>query len=160
MRDRIVGSPFSGPVGATLLFGTFSFLALREFITLSPTRRSDHRSLILAFFVVLPVQYVLRPNLNFRGFAGTIASGILRRGDEVVALPSGKKSKVKSIVTYDGELDEAAPPSSVIVTLEDDIDVSRGDMICRPHNQPHASQDIDAMVSWMSEGPPPPPGSQ
>ena len=67
---------------------------------------------------------------------------------------SSSSSRIKSISTADGELEEAAPPSSVIITLEDDIDVSRGDMICRPHNQPHASQDIDAMVTWLSEGPP------
>src|SRR6476620_2616157 len=78
-----------------------------------------------------PVQYVIRPNLNFRGFAGTVASGIIRRGDEVVALPSGKRSKVKSIVTYDGELEEAFTPQAVDVTLEDEIDVSRGDMLVR-----------------------------
>src|SRR5205085_2421159 len=70
-----------------------------------------------------PVQYVLRPNLDFRGFAGTIASGILRKGDEVVALPSGRKSRVSSIVTYDGELEEAFAPMAVTVTLADEIDV-------------------------------------
>ena len=85
------------------------------------------------------MQYVLRPNLNFRGFSGTIASGILRKGDEVVALPSGKRSKVKSIVTYDGELDEAFSPQAVTVTLEDEIDVSRGDMLVHPGNEPHVS---------------------
>jgi len=100
-----------------------------------------------------PVQYVLRPNLNFRGFAGTVASGIVRRGDEVLALPSGKRSRVKSIVTYDGELEEAFSPQAVTVTLEDEIDVSRGDMICRPANRPKEARDIDAMVCWMSERP-------
>src|SRR3954465_11954346 len=90
-----------------------------------------------------PVQYVLRPDLNFRGFAGTIASGILRKGDEVVALPSGRRSKVKSIVTYDGELAEAFSPQAVTVTLEDEIDVSRGDMLVHPDNQPHVASTVE-----------------
>lgn len=100
-----------------------------------------------------PVQYVNRPNLDFRGFCGTIASGIIRKGDEIVALPSGKKSKVKAIVTQDGELDEAFNPQSVTLTLEDEIDVSRGDMIVRPGNVPKASQDFDAAIVWMGEDP-------
>ncbi|MGN0861369.1 MAG: sulfate adenylyltransferase subunit 1, partial [Candidatus Spyradosoma sp.] len=75
------------------------------------------------------VQTVIRPNLNFRGFAGSVASGIVRRGDAVVALPSGKKSVVKSIVTADGELEEAFPPQAVVLTLADEIDVSSGDVI-------------------------------
>jgi bifunctional enzyme CysN/CysC len=101
----------------------------------------------------LPVQYVLRPNLNFRGFSGTIASGIIRKGDEVVALPSGKRSKVKSIVTYDGELDEAFSPMAVTVTLADEIDVSRGDVFVHPGNEPHVSAQVEAMVVWMAEKP-------
>ena len=83
-----------------------------------------------------PVQYVLRPNLDFRGFCGKVASGIVRKGDTVMALPSGKTSKVKSIVTYDGELDYAFPPQSVTLTLEDEIDVSRGEMLVHPDNLP------------------------
>ncbi|MCA9267749.1 MAG: adenylyl-sulfate kinase, partial [Planctomycetales bacterium] len=98
-----------------------------------------------------PVQYVLRPNLNFRGFAGTVASGIIRKGDEIMALPSRKSSRVKSIVTHDGELEEAFAPLSVTLTLEDEIDVSRGDMIVRPGNLPRIDQKIDAMIVWMSE---------
>jgi bifunctional enzyme CysN/CysC len=105
-----------------------------------------------------PVQLVLRPNLNFRGFAGTIASGVIRKGDAIRALPSGKTSRVKSIVTYSGELLEAYAPMSVTVTLEDEIDISRGDLIVhsevaagRP--EPVASADIDAMVVWMNELP-------
>src|SRR4051812_9366752 len=100
-----------------------------------------------------PVQYVLRPNLNFRGFSGTLASGIVRRGDEVMALPSGKRSKVKSIVTWEGEPDEAFSPQAITVTLEDEIDVSRGDMLVRPDNQPHVSSQIEAMIVWMAEKP-------
>lgn len=100
-----------------------------------------------------PVQYVLRPNLNFRGFAGTVASGIVRKGDEVMVLPSGKRTRVKSIVTYDGELDEAFAPQAVTVTLSDEVDVSRGDMLVRPDNPPHVSSQIEAMVVWMAEQP-------
>lgn len=79
-----------------------------------------------------PVQYVLRPNLDFRGFSGKIASGIVRKGDEIIALPSGKKSRIKSIVTYDGELEYAFPPQCITITLEDEIDVSRGEMLVHP----------------------------
>ncbi|MFO0810618.1 MAG: sulfate adenylyltransferase subunit CysN [Gemmataceae bacterium] len=100
-----------------------------------------------------PVQYVLRPNLDFRGFAGTVASGIVRKGDEVTVLPSGKRSRVKSIVTYDGELDEAFAPQAVTVTLTDEVDVSRGDMLVYPDNVPHVSSQIEAMVVWMAEQP-------
>ena len=98
-----------------------------------------------------PVQYVLRPNLNFRGFCGKVASGVVRKGDEVVALPSGKKSHIKSIVTYDGELDYAFPPQSVTLTLEDEIDVSRGEMLVHPDNLPTIGRNFEAMLVWMDE---------
>lgn len=100
-----------------------------------------------------PIQYVLRPNLNFRGFSGRIASGVVHKGDEVLAIPSGKKSRVKSIVTYDGELDEAFPPQSVTLTLEDEIDLSRGEMLVHPDNLPHISRNFEAMLVWMDEKP-------
>src|SRR4051812_10899246 len=100
-----------------------------------------------------PVQTVNRPNLNFRGFCGTIASGIVRKGDEIMALPSRKRSRVKSIVTYDGELAEAFAPQAVTLTLEDEIDISRGDMIVRPGNVPRVEQKFDAMIVWMNEEP-------
>jgi bifunctional enzyme CysN/CysC len=100
-----------------------------------------------------PVQYVLRPHLDFRGFAGTIASGVLRTGDEVMALPSGRKTRVKAIVSYDAELPEAFSPMAVAVTLEDEIDVSRGDMLVHPGNIPHVSALVEAMVVWMGEKP-------
>jgi bifunctional enzyme CysN/CysC len=100
-----------------------------------------------------PVQLVLRPNLDFRGFSGTIASGIVRKGDEVMSLPSRKKSRVKSIVTFDGELEEAFAPQSVTLTLEDEIDSSRGDMLVRPGNVPKVDHKFDAMVVWMAEEP-------
>ncbi|HBA25854.1 MAG TPA: bifunctional sulfate adenylyltransferase subunit 1/adenylylsulfate kinase [Nitrospinae bacterium] len=101
----------------------------------------------------LPIQYVVRPDLNFRGFAGTMASGILRPGDEVVVLPGGQKSHVKKIVTFDGNLEEAFPPLSVTLTLEDEIDVSRGDIIARPDNQPRVGRELEAMIVWMAEQP-------
>jgi bifunctional enzyme CysN/CysC len=100
-----------------------------------------------------PVQHVLRPNLNFRGFSGTMASGIVRKGDEIMALPSRKTSRVKSIVTFDGEQEEAFSPQSVTLTLEDEIDISRGDMIVRPGNLPRVEQKFEATIVWMSEEP-------
>ena len=100
-----------------------------------------------------PVQYVLRPNLDFRGFCGKVASGIIRKGDEVMALPSGKKSHIKSIVTYDGELDYAFPPQSVTLTLEDEIDVSRGEMLVHPDNLPVMDRNFETMLVWMDEEP-------
>lgn len=98
-----------------------------------------------------PVQYVLRPNLDFRGFSSTIASGIIRKGDEVVALPSMKHSRVKSIITYDGELDYAFPPQAVTITLEDEIDISRGEMLVHPDNLPIIGRNFEAMLVWMDE---------
>ena len=100
-----------------------------------------------------PVQYVLRPNLDFRGFAGKVASGVVRVGDEVTALPSGKSSRVKSIVTYDGELSEAFAPQSVTITLEDEIDLSRGEMLVHNNNRPHVGHHMRAMMVWMDEQP-------
>ena len=97
----------------------------------------------------MPVQLVNRPNLDFRGFCGTIASGIVRPGEEIMVLPSRQKSKVKSIVTYDGDLDEAFAPLSVTLTLDDEIDASRGDMIVRPGNVPKTADKISAMLVWM-----------
>jgi sulfate adenylyltransferase large subunit len=101
-----------------------------------------------------PVQYVVRPKSDefhdYRGYAGQIAGGVLKPGDEVLVLPSGFTSKIAGIDLFDNELSEAYPPMSVTVRLEDDLDVSRGDMICRPANAPRPSQDIDAMICWMS----------
>jgi bifunctional enzyme CysN/CysC len=100
-----------------------------------------------------PVQFVNRPNLDFRGFCGTIGSGIVRRGDEIMALPSRKTSRVKEIVTYDGQREEAFAPQAVTLTLEDEIDISRGDMIVRPGNVPRVEQKFEAMIVWMAEEP-------
>jgi bifunctional enzyme CysN/CysC len=98
-----------------------------------------------------PVQYVNRPNLNFRGYCGTIASGIVRKGDLLTVLPSGKSSRVKSIVTYDEELQVAFTPMAVTITLEDEIDISRGDQLVHSDNQPASRDHITATLVWMSE---------
>jgi bifunctional enzyme CysN/CysC len=107
--------------------------------------------------VRFPVQYVIRPRNDefhdYRGYAGQLAGGVMKAGDEVVVLPSGFTSRIESIDTLDGPVDEAFPPMSVTVRLTDDLDVSRGDMICRPHNQPRVTQDVDAMICWLSETP-------
>jgi bifunctional enzyme CysN/CysC len=99
-----------------------------------------------------PVQYVNRPNLDFRGFCGTVASGIFHKGDRITALPSGKTSKIKSIVTYDGKLDQAFPPMAVTLTLEDEIDINRGDMIVGNDTTPAIVADkFNAHIVWMNE---------
>jgi bifunctional enzyme CysN/CysC len=102
-----------------------------------------------------PVQYVVRPHTmehqDYRGYAGQIQGGVFKKGDEVIVLPAGFTTRIASIDTFDGEVQEAAPPASVVIRLEDEIDISRGDMICRPHNQPHVGQDLDAMICWMSD---------
>jgi bifunctional enzyme CysN/CysC/sulfate adenylyltransferase subunit 1 len=104
-----------------------------------------------------PVQYVIRPKSDdfhdYRGYAGRVAGGVLKPGDEVQVLPSGMTSTIAGIDLFNEEVDEAFPPMSVTVRLEDDVDVSRGDMICRPQNAPKPSQDIDAMVCWMTNQP-------
>lgn len=98
-----------------------------------------------------PVQYVLRPDLHFRGFSGKIASGIVRKGDELMSLPSRKKSIVTEIITSNGTADYAFPPQSVTITLADEIDVSRGDMLVHPDNQPRFERQFEAMLVWMDE---------
>ncbi|MGR9036998.1 MAG: elongation factor 1-alpha C-terminal domain-related protein, partial [Gammaproteobacteria bacterium] len=99
-----------------------------------------------------PVQYVNRPHLDFRGFCGTVAAGIFRKGDRVTALPSGKSSHIKSIVTYDGELEQAFPPMAVTLTLDDEIDVSRGDILVGKERMPATVADkFKANIVWMTE---------
>jgi adenylyl-sulfate kinase len=100
-----------------------------------------------------PVQYVLRPDRDFRGFAGKVASGIIQVGDAVMALPSRKISKVKAIPTYDGTLEKAFPPQSVTLELEDEIDISRGEMLVKPDNLPRMERHFEAMLVWMDEEP-------
>jgi bifunctional enzyme CysN/CysC len=107
--------------------------------------------------VRFPVQWVVRPqsgaHLDYRGYAGVVAGGILKPGDEVVALPSGFTTKITRIETFEGDVAEAFAPMSVTVHLQDELDISRGDMLCRPNNQPRVGQDLDAMICWMSETP-------
>ncbi len=107
--------------------------------------------------VRFPVQYVIRPQddswHDYRGYAGQVASGVMKPGDDVMVLPSGFTSTIAAIETMDGQVDEAFPPMSVTVRLSDNIDVSRGDMLCRPNNQPDAVQDVEAVICWMHEQP-------
>jgi bifunctional enzyme CysN/CysC len=107
--------------------------------------------------VRFPVQYVIRPHstdyADYRGYAGQVAGGVLMSGDEVMVLPSGFVTTIAAIDTPDGSVDAAFPPMSVTIRLTEDLDVSRGDMICRPHNAPTPRQDIDAMVCWMTDRP-------
>ncbi len=114
---------------------------------------SDRNLIDLRF----PVQWVVRPRSaehhDYRGYAGQVAAGVMQPGDEVVVLPLGFSTRIASIETADGPLEAAFPPMSVIVRLADDLDVSRGDLICRPRNRPVVSQELSAMVCWMSEQP-------
>ena len=114
---------------------------------------SDHNLIDCRF----PVQYVLRPYNDdfhdYRGYAGRIAGGVFKKGDEIMALPSGFTSRIAKIDSYDGEIKEAFPPQSVTILLEDDIDISRGDMIIRKNNQPEVSQDLEIMVCWFNKRP-------
>ncbi|HZB41456.1 MAG TPA: GTP-binding protein [Ilumatobacter sp.] len=100
-----------------------------------------------------PVQYVIRPQTaehhDYRGYAGQVAGGVMRPGDDVIVLPSGFGSTIAAIDTPDGPVDEAGPGVAVTVRLADNIDISRGDMICRPHNRPRPTQDLEAMLCWM-----------
>ena len=100
-----------------------------------------------------PVQMALRPHQNFRGFAGQIASGSIAQGEDVVVLPSGKASRVRAITTYEGELDEAAAGDAVVISLEDELDVSRGDMLVHPSDLPLVSDSFEAMLVWLNERP-------
>ena len=113
---------------------------------------ASDRNLIDARF---QVQYVIRPmsvdHPDYRGFAGNVVGGVFKPNDEVLILPSGKTSRIKAIDTFDGPVPEAFPPMAVTITLQDEIDISRGDLICRPNNQPTTGQDLDATVCWMSE---------
>lgn len=96
-----------------------------------------------------PVQYVIRPDADFRGYGGKVASGVVSRGDEVKALPSGKSSRIKRIVTYDGDLEKAFAPQSVTIVLEDEIDLSRGEMLVKAGDEPNVGHNFKAMMVWM-----------
>jgi len=119
---------------------------LLEHLETVPLSASDSRKSLR-----LPVQMVIRPDANFRGFAGRVASGVIRPGDKVLALPSGRRTRVRSLVSYAGDLPEAFAPMSVTVQLEDEIDLSRGDMLVSPENSPQVSKRFRAMVVWLQE---------
>ncbi|MBX2817444.1 MAG: GTP-binding protein [Saprospiraceae bacterium] len=114
---------------------------------------SDHNLIDCRF----PVQFVIRPYNDdfhdYRGYAGRVAGGVFKKGDDVLLLPSGFTTRIAKIETHDGEVQEAFPPMSVTIRLEDDFDLGRGDMIVRPNNKPDVAQDIDAMICWFNEGP-------
>ena len=110
---------------------------------------SDRNLIDLRF----PVQYVLRPDRTFRGYLGTVVSGIVRPGEAVASIPSGIRTRIKTVFGPDGDLDEAFPPLSVGVTIADEIDISRGDMLVHVHNVPKIDRTLDAMIVWMSEEP-------
>jgi bifunctional enzyme CysN/CysC len=125
------------------------FTGLPMMETLNTVKITNDRNFSNARF---PVQYVNRPNLDFRGFCGTVAAGVFRKGDTVTALPSGKSSTIKSIVTYDGELEQAFPPMAVTLTLTDEIDVSRGDMLIgKEEVSPTVADKFKANIVWMAE---------
>jgi bifunctional enzyme CysN/CysC/sulfate adenylyltransferase subunit 1 len=127
----------------------YSGPSLIEYLETVPMAPEHEEQAALRF----PVQFVLRPHAGFRGFAGQVAGGVLRPGDRVVALPSGRETRVRAIVTYDGELAEAAAPQSVAVTLEDEIDLSRGDLLVSPGGQPQISAHFVADVVWQHAQP-------
>ncbi len=121
---------------------------LLEFLETVPVH---HRMRTTAFR--FPVQRVIRPDQNFRGYAGQIVSGVIRPGDSILALPSGRRSRVKSIETFDGPLDQAVAPLSVTLTLEDELDISRGDMLASAQDVPQVARQFDANIVWLSEQP-------
>jgi sulfate adenylyltransferase subunit 1 len=126
----------------------FSGPCLLEFLETVPVH---HRARITAFR--FPVQRVIRPNQDFRGYAGQVVSGTIRQGDSILALPAGRRSRVKTIETFDGRLEEAVAPMSVTLTLEDELDISRGDMIASAQKTPEVGRQFDASVVWLSEQP-------
>ncbi len=143
--SALTGDNVVATSGATPWFRGQSLLEHLETVDVSRTSTSA------AFR--LPVQMVIRPHQDFRGFAGQIASGSIRPGDEVLALPSGRRSRVASISTFDGELAEAFAPMSIALTLADEIDISRGDMLVSIENPPHVAHSFEADLVWMSEAP-------
>jgi bifunctional enzyme CysN/CysC len=115
---------------------------------LEDAHTSSDRNLVDLRF---PVQHVIRPDLDFRGYAGSVASGVIRPGDEILVLPSRKRTRVARIVAFEGDVAEAFPPMAVTLCLEDQLDVSRGDLLCHPRNQPRVARHYEAMLVWMSE---------
>jgi sulfate adenylyltransferase large subunit len=126
----------------------FAGPSLLEFLETVPVH---HRARTAAFR--FPVQRVIRPNQDFRGYAGQVVSGAIRPGDSILALPAGRRSRVKTIETFDGRLEEAVAPMSVTLTLEDELDISRGDMLASAQKTPEVARQFDASVVWLSEQP-------
>ena len=167
--DRIVGefTEFATRLGiADLKFIPISALNGDNVVTWSPKMPWYHGESVLDHLesvyvgsdrnlidLRLPVQYVIRPHQDFRGYAGQIASGVLKKGEEVLALPSMRTTRVKSILSYDGEHEYAFAPMSVTVTLEDEIDLSRGDLLVHPRNLPSVQSSFEAMLVWMADAP-------
>jgi bifunctional enzyme CysN/CysC len=167
--DRIVGefTEFATRLGiADLKFIPISALNGDNVVTWSPKMPWYHGESVLDHLervyvgsdrnlidLRFPVQYVIRPHQDFRGYAGQIASGVLKKGEEVLALPSMRTTRVKSILSYDGEHEYAFAPMSVTVTLEDEIDLSRGDLLVHPRNLPSVQSSFEAMLVWMADTP-------
>jgi sulfate adenylyltransferase large subunit len=151
--DEVVSIPISALAGDNVVTRSTRMPwhdgpALLEHLETVPVCRASGRQAVR-----FPVQYVIRPDARFRGFAGQLASGSIRPGDALVALPSEQKSRVRSIATRDGELARAFAPMSVTITLEDEIDLSRGDLLVSEQDLPHISRNIEAMVVWFDAQP-------
>jgi sulfate adenylyltransferase large subunit len=151
--ERVVSIPISALAGDNVVNHTYRMpwyqgpTLLRHLETVAVRADSGHQA------VRFPVQYVLRPDATFRGFAGQLASGTIRPGDALLALPSGQKTRVRSLVAYESEPREAFAPMSTTLTLEDEIDLSRGDMLVSPDSPPHISTQVEAMVVWLDDKP-------
>jgi bifunctional enzyme CysN/CysC len=146
--SALAGDNVVHPSERTPYFAAAGGRSLLEHLETTPVRTTADEDRLL-----FPVQLVLRPDLDFRGYAGTIAAGVVRRGDEIKILPSGKTSRVTRIVTWDGELSEAFAPMSVTLTLADEIDISRGDVLTRVDNDLHVSRRLQATLVWMHDVP-------
>jgi sulfate adenylyltransferase subunit 1 len=151
--DRVVSIPISALAGDNVVNHTYRIpwyqgpTLLRHLETVSVGAAADFQA------VRFPVQYVLRPDATFRGFGGQLASGMIREGDEVLALPSGQKTRVRSIVAYEAEPGKAFAPMSTTLTLENEIDLGRGDMLVSPDSPPHISNHVEAMLVWLDAKP-------
>lgn len=143
--SALAGDNCVKPSGRTPWYSGLTVLQYLEVVPVHETRDFAH--------LRYPVQYVLRPSLDYRGFAARIASGVVRKGDAVMILPSGKTSRVKAIDTSEGELAEAFAPQSVTLRLEDELDVSRGDMLVHPDDAPRVARTFDAHLVWMRDTP-------
>lgn len=151
--EEVAFFPISALKGDNVAMGSqntpwFAGGSILNYLETVPLKRSIKKS---DFF--FPIQYVLRPHLNFRGYAGSLASGIVNVGDEILVLPSGKTTSVESIVTFEKQIEEAYSPQSVTLTLKDEIDISRGDVIVHRENPFHVSRSLQAMLVWMHESP-------